>query len=193
MGKPKHINHDAFSIFTNEAIYWIGFLYADGSIRGNEVNLALSIEDLEHLQKFRSFLSSEHKLQTYDRVCKLSFSSTTIVEKLSEHGIVNRKCHICKPPKVLENNPHFWRGVVDGDGTINTAGAVGLTGTYDTCKAFSLFMGDKREPIPYKKSFYVWSLKTKTPKVLYNQGFVQLDRKAVKATVRIDRRFKSES
>ena len=28
----KYLNHEAFDIVTNDAAYWIGFLFADGSV-----------------------------------------------------------------------------------------------------------------------------------------------------------------
>ena len=52
------------SIDTEEKAYWLGFLFADGSVsaRDNQVELSLSSIDRGHLQKFRRFLESKNDL-----------------------------------------------------------------------------------------------------------------------------------
>ena len=65
----KHLNHEAFDIVTNDAAYWIGFLFADGSVikqqkGAPQVQLRLSEVDRGHLEKFRHFLDSTHAIGT---------------------------------------------------------------------------------------------------------------------------------
>ena len=53
------------SIDTEEKAYWLGFLFADGSVsaRDNQVELSLSSIDRGHLQKFRRFLESKNEVK----------------------------------------------------------------------------------------------------------------------------------
>lgn len=60
------LRHDAFDELTPDAAYWIGFLFADGSVFGRGksayVQARLSERDREHLVKLRGFLGSNHKI-----------------------------------------------------------------------------------------------------------------------------------
>jgi intein-encoded DNA endonuclease-like protein len=60
------LRHDAFDELTPDAAYWIGFLFADGSVTGRgksaRVQARLSERDREHLVKLRRFLGSTHTI-----------------------------------------------------------------------------------------------------------------------------------
>ena len=61
----KHVNEDYFEVIdTEEKAYWLGFLYADGSVGTSRytVELALKEEDYEHILKFKEHIESEHKI-----------------------------------------------------------------------------------------------------------------------------------
>ena len=52
MGRRYNCNYDYFKeIDTEDKSYWLGFLYADGSVRKNTntVELSLKGSDIEHL------------------------------------------------------------------------------------------------------------------------------------------------
>ena len=81
----------------------------------------------------------------------LRFTSKHIAEILVAHGIVPRKSLIAKVIG-LENNPHFWRGVFDGDGYFkNKDGKDGdrmvLTGSNDLCAQFEEFIREEYSPM----------------------------------------------
>lgn len=121
-------NEAAFDIITEESAYWIGFLMADGSICDHksgspEIALALSAKDKEHLEQFRSFLQSSHSIVISSRriktgeylVASFRVRSFRLTKALAAFGVVPRKSlttHVIG----LEDNRHFWRGVIDGDG-----------------------------------------------------------------------------
>lgn len=115
-----------FDVITEESAYWIGFLMADGYIskpkegKGNPT-LALKLQsgDLKHIYKFRYFLKSDHPITDDNQglAKRIRINSKQISESLSNYGIVNKKSLIAKV-KLLELDRDFWRGVVDGDGTI---------------------------------------------------------------------------
>lgn len=120
---------------SDNAAYWIGFLMTDGCIadpRGkNEsptIKLQLAAKDESHIESFRSFLRAEHPIQTTgsSKYAKsfnsgpakvFSIRSKSLVRQLATYGVVPRKTHIAKVVG-LELNPHFWRGCIDGDGSI---------------------------------------------------------------------------
>lgn len=158
------INHpvreDAFdSAETDpEAAYWVGFLMADGAVikKGTSFSTALSLKrnDRDHIEKFRSFLGSAVKIVDEsapsgfggEGTSRLAVGSRHIAMALSRYGVVaNKTMTACV--RVLEMNRHFWRGCVDGDGTLgvysNTWGRVpviGLCGAKPLMTQFSEFV-----------------------------------------------------
>lgn len=122
-------DNDVFeNIDTEEKVYWLGFLYADGSMRYDRkmIELGLSVKDEGHLYKFRSFLNSKHKISHRDnklgKSCRISISDIKLYDDLVKQG--------CKPKKSLtltfptekqvskHLHRHFIRGYFDGDGSI---------------------------------------------------------------------------
>jgi hypothetical protein len=107
-----------------EARYWIGMLITDGGITTNanrgtpRITLSLKGTDAEHVERFRDFLKTTHPLY-YDgvRAVTLQVSSLRLTQALAYYGVVPRKSH-CARVRDLENDPHFWRGVIDGDGCL---------------------------------------------------------------------------
>lgn len=122
----KSVNHNVFKEINQYSAYWIGFLMADGSILypkdrpTPELSLQLSLKDKNHVKKFKDFLNAENKIvKSKNRAsCKITIASQEIVETLKKYGIKPNKTFTAKVNK-LENNQHFWRGVVDGDGSIH--------------------------------------------------------------------------
>jgi len=127
------LNEAAFDTITEESAYWIGFLMADGCVhlKGEKkhpwVSLGLAEHDRGHIVKFRDFLGSTHKIDTITqkggfkpgcRMSRFSVGSRKLTERLAFYGIVPRKTHIAQVMGGLENNRHFWRGFIDGDGHI---------------------------------------------------------------------------
>lgn len=120
-----------FTAFNNpltpEARYWLGFLLSDGYLCGNKVNIRLGLLDRVHLDKFLKFLKSESKvyiLENQDTTfgkaeyALVSIKSTPLVQRLRGLGIEYRKSLTAKPLLGLEKDPDFWRGVIDGDGSL---------------------------------------------------------------------------
>ena len=132
------VNHSAFCIVTDESAYWAGFLMADGCISGRskkapQIILSLAVTDIDHVLRFRAFLRSDHKITVQDRrtnpaglsinskdTARVAVVSQLMASDLARFGIVPRKTHIAEAVE-LQNNKHFWRGMVDGDGCINTS------------------------------------------------------------------------
>lgn len=120
------------SIDNEESAYWLGFLYADGNISstGNRLEVRLSIKDLSHLEKFRSFLKLTTEIRTGicngNGFCHLSIRNKHLWNTLNNLGCHPRKSLIIKFPKlnIFKGNIkklilHFIRGYVDGDGCLS--------------------------------------------------------------------------
>jgi intein-encoded DNA endonuclease-like protein len=119
-------------IDTEEKAYWLGFLYADGSISYKTnfptryvCELTLQKQDLEHIQKFKDFLKTEQKIEYREKVqaYRLMISSKYMVESLIDKGCIPKKSLVLKFPTKEQVPEHlqkaFIRGYFDGDGCLS--------------------------------------------------------------------------
>ena len=122
------------NINTEEKAYWLGFLYADGSVSStsNNVEISLKGEDIEHLNKYKQFLkhSSEVKIgiskcagKTFSR-CRFCVTDKYFKKRLTELGCIpNKSLTLSFPDLSIFSLPElvypFIRGYVDGDGCIS--------------------------------------------------------------------------
>lgn len=126
------INDHALDVLTPEALYWIGFMYADGHIPKDRprISLTLSVEDKSHLTKFAKFFGENipitHTVKkgmasngyVSNDAFRVQFSSKALHQKLLDLGFTNRKTWDITPHYLLKYSRDFWRGVVDGDGCL---------------------------------------------------------------------------
>ncbi len=124
------------NIDTEEKAYWLGFIYADGSVDNRHKKLKVTLSDLDknHLLKLQKFLGHDKPLYTYkektfnfnsDYMCKpqveLSVYSVELFNSLQTFGIIpNKTYNFCLDISSIPNNlhKHFWRGIIDGDGCL---------------------------------------------------------------------------
>lgn len=116
----------------DEAAYWTGMMMSDGCISDTQhstwIILTLGERDAEHVEKFRTFMGSPNKITEVPptptltcptrgagRSCRVA--SKKMAADLARYGVVPRKSKIAEV-KRLEANRHFWRGVIDGDGSL---------------------------------------------------------------------------
>lgn len=125
------LNEQAFDDLSNEeAAYHLGYIYADGGISKESLVVGLSIKDLSHLERLKSFLRYEAPIELYkaktpkgglNDYCRLSVHSKLLIAKLRGLGIIKKRPNFSlllnQLPK--ESYRHFIRGVVDGDGTLD--------------------------------------------------------------------------
>jgi intein-encoded DNA endonuclease-like protein len=119
------------NIDSEEKAYWLGFLYADGSITYNinqkryVVEIGLSIKDINHLINFKKFINTDKDIEIKDdgKTCRISVNSKKICEDLIKLGCIPKKSLILKFPNKNQVNKkfirHFIRGYFDGDGCIS--------------------------------------------------------------------------
>jgi hypothetical protein len=146
----RGVNHNLFkSIETEEQAYWLGFLFADGSVnkRNSVIELSLKAGDYEHLVKFKSFVKAKNKIYVDEVRCRYLFSSPRIKDQLITLGCTPQKSLTLKfpdrnrIPKDLMR--HFLRGYFDGDGCLSYNKRYGkihpqcsVLGTLDFLKEF---------------------------------------------------------
>lgn len=167
--KRKHrLNENVFDVIdTEEKAYWLGFIVADGAtcytttyyknnLKPNRFYINLSIKDINHLEKLKSFLSTESNIETYipkgtyskKEMCKLIVNSTTLCKGLWKYGIVPAKTGIEQFPKIQQVPDtlmkHFIRGFFDGDGSIykhsDTRSCIQFTGNYSMLSDLKHFL-----------------------------------------------------
>lgn len=168
MSKYKY-NKDYFSkIDAPDKAYWLGFLYADGSInryyqneklKSMTLELGLSYKDKEHLEKFKKSLdtnipifekTNRLKGKEYKSV-RIQLNNTKICYDLCDLGCTPSKTYDIKfptydivPKKFMRD---FIRGFFDGDGCISISEMNGkphivttITGVEDMLKSISDFL-----------------------------------------------------
>jgi hypothetical protein len=199
----KHLNHEAFDIVINDAAYWIGFLFADGSVIQQQkgaplVQLRLSEIDRAQLENFRQFLDSTHAISTsppgnfggYQSRASVRYivSSRRLGERLLELGRYEGQI-----AAELVDSRHFWRGVVDGDGSIYTLKTgyygISLVGSRRLLDAFLGFLRERnlsgRMTVSPHKSIYAVSTAGHLAELiideLYRNATTALARKAAAA------------
>ena len=193
--RTHSLDENAFFNVNNESAYWAGFLLADGNMHKSKqsswlIQVALKKSDQKHLEKLRCFLKSSHSIINDRGNCRFSFSSYKIWTDLLKFGLRERKSGLEKAGDCIKSNPHFWRGVVDGDGSIyeNKHGKwkLSLVGSSALLKQFSQFVFNAGLPLcSVQKHKSIWqvtyaqSSAYKVGLLLYD-GSVALDRKQSK-------------
>ncbi len=195
------LDENVFEIINEESAYWIGFLMADGYITRNCVGLGLCVGDVDHLKKFISFLKSNHpyrirpiqdnpKIKNASPQVSIEINSTKIIDDLAKYGIIKNKSAIAKVIG-LENNRDFWRGVIDGDGSLfysrgypvlDLCGSYALVSQFkDYC--FNIIKQNMPQVIKYKHSSCCFHFRFTGNKAqyiinnLYENASVYLERK----------------
>lgn len=125
-----------FSKYTKESAYWAGFIMADGCITNKSplynIQITLSINDKNHLQKFAKIVDFKGSLYEYKKgnsvVIRLS-GKQVINDLLDKYGITERKSLTAQFPKNLPKSlcSHFIRGYFDGDGCIYVGNSVSIS------------------------------------------------------------------
>ncbi len=133
----KPLNHAAFAEVTPESAYWAGFLMADGCVHRPQqgqarIGVDLAVRDRDHLEKLRIFLGSGRTISMVHQgprtvrgrflagttAALFTVCSNSIADDLARFGIVPNKTHRERVVG-LEVDRDFWRGCVDGDGSIH--------------------------------------------------------------------------
>ena len=130
----KHsYNLNLFSNIDNElSAYWLGFLYADGSLgmKRPQIEVTLKSSDAKHIEKLRDLLCItlpivHRSVRLGDKIyqaVRIGFSSAVIHAQLIRLGCTPKKSLTLafpseeQVPRNMHN--HFIRGYFDGDGSV---------------------------------------------------------------------------
>lgn len=127
------INEKFWDADTEGMKYWLGFSMADGSVadrgkRGLAFKLSVSECDGSHIEKFKNATSSSYpvvaqKLDKNPRSGSKAMVSTSVFSRAFceggiRVGIVPRKTYSADVSSDYWNDVSFWRGAVDGDGSV---------------------------------------------------------------------------
>lgn len=127
---PKFLDTYFLDINTEYKAYFLGFIYADGSICTTKTNTCVFQFELQEQDKYIiEFLLKElnyplERLKTYKRnnrnpTSKVSIVSKVFTDSLESYGIVPQKSFNSNIPTIPPNLfKHFLRGLFDGDGSI---------------------------------------------------------------------------
>lgn len=130
-----NFNENVFdSIDTEEKAYWLGFIFADGTISSSplreeaktqyQFELSLSAKDVSHLEKFAKFIEYKQKIFCDNVRCRLNVYSKHLWQVLNVNGCTPQKSLTLKFPRIelfksKELIRHFIRGYWDGDGCLS--------------------------------------------------------------------------
>ena len=144
---------EAFSKPTAAALYWAGFLMADGSIvrRQGEpaIDCRLALRDIDHIRALCDFVGRgkpiTHKAKGQAPLVGWRVISEPMAGDLARWGIVPVKGRLddTAPKGEARLSIDFWRGMIDGDGSIGMSGRspqVQLTGRRGISEAFIEFV-----------------------------------------------------
>ena len=118
---------------TEAEAYWLGFLFTDGCISGDKIVINLAGVDAGHLTKLADFFGSPRRPRLWSKVretpkgerverryATFTLTSFVIAGHLTGLGLHPDKTWNVRPwsgpPELMR---HFWRGCVDGDGSIH--------------------------------------------------------------------------
>ncbi len=146
---------ECFARPTPRALYWAGFLMADGTIieTKGEATIAcrLATKDRKHVEALATFVGRGEAVyrrpyrKEHGPIYTWYVYSDLIADDLARWGIVPRKGRIddIAPKGAALDSVDFWRGVIDGDGSLTWSGKspqIRLTGRRGICEAFVAFV-----------------------------------------------------
>jgi len=129
------VNEEFFNrIDTEEKAYIVGFIAADGCLTNGALNIVLKGSDDLHLHKILKAMSSTHpvkiskvkderkKFKNLCKRCSVGIGNQILYASLKNLGLTENKTFTVKPIEGIPKEflKDFWRGVIDGDGSIIT-------------------------------------------------------------------------
>lgn len=120
--KRRRIIHD-FKEETKESCYWAGFIFGDGCLNKNKLQICLSNLDggynLQHLQKFSNYVFGTDNVNKYDSTIHIQVNSNEIANNLRKYGITENKTYNSELILPRRHKLDFIRGFFDADGWIS--------------------------------------------------------------------------
>lgn len=217
-GRTVFFNEDYFDIIDNEhKAYWLGFLFADGSLSKsdpkvsgyNRLSLSLSDKDLCHVQAFATAIEMpsdqvkiSHNYKDINNIAYVHCNSLKMCNNLIRLGYTIYKTNRQHIPQINDNYiNHFIRGYFDADGCV---WGTFSNGAFEICSSSPILLEIKQKLIdscnlPNNKVYYCknsitikWGGRIQALKIfryLYDNATIYLERKHQKF---VNRCFRSE-
>lgn len=165
--------------------YWLGLLFADGTVLPKHNRVSLGMKDVNHVIQYNSDLKSINKVSCLiqnDKPYAISQNTSKyLVNSLANLGCVANKTYqeLSIPNIDVVFIPHFIRGFFDGDGCISINGEFCIT-----CSSSQL-LDQINQQLPVNCNLYkrknksYFDLKTKGMKKLrkiYNYLYLDANR-----------------
>lgn len=125
---------------SSEEEYFLGLIITDGCISGNRLSLSLKKEDIHMLESFANFLGNKVKVKNYfhkkhnKKQYYVAVRSKILCDNLKKLAIFNNKSFELKLNIPLTFN--ILRGIIDGDGHINTKTLSGRVSVFGNSLVF---------------------------------------------------------
>lgn len=192
--KRHTINTSAFENLTEEDVYWLGFLWADGYVQNTDSNKTIDLEitDLDHAEKFKDFIGA-NKISTRIRnnslTYRVSVSSKILVERLYSLGFNLKDRRIEFPNIPKDKLAIFIRGYFDGDGHIRIKDSrfegIDISGRIEfitlVYETFPLFCRIENHSTHSARIYTTKSCGKEFLNLIYKEANVYLNRKYVSA------------
>lgn len=198
IGRPPTyaVRSGFFDAITPDSAYVVGLLQADGSNQCDRgiVCITLKLSDAPILDRLSSLFGGGRPLR-YDGHGnpKLMVQNRALSDGLAQWGVISPKTHTASTHPALLGHRDYWRGVIDGDGSL-CVGADGrrflaLVGSRSICDQWLAFAqtngcGARVSVRPHKRIFSVHLSgkdATHLAGVLYGDARIALARKAAVA------------
>lgn len=115
----RRINERFFDSWSVESAWSLGWLWSDGNLaeQNGLKKIVFSSNDVEILEKIKSFMNSEHKINWNH----LQFSNRYMIRRLESLGLTQRKSLTISMPRELDSAflRDFIRGYFEGDGSVS--------------------------------------------------------------------------
>lgn len=145
-----HVDEGFFDvILSEEQAYVLGFFSADGCVKSdNCISFEVANTDAQILQDIAQAMKWKGKVSINNEAGRgtLQIKSKRLHDALLKKGFVEGKKSVtCVPVRVDENlERHFWRGVIDGDGSLPDLSTgrelLCMVGTKEVCQGFKDFL-----------------------------------------------------
>ena len=146
------LDHSVFENKSEDLMYWLGFIASDGNIHDNCLNITAHSDDAYHLQSFLDFCKSTHLVRSNknENTHRVDIRNRKLANILIELGITKNKSLTFSPTKEMCESTSFWRGMVDGDGSIHITKKGNLSmylcgGSIDCIQAFEKWVKSKTD------------------------------------------------
>jgi len=117
------VNEDFFATWSSDMAYILGLICADGNISSssNSISIVLHKNDSYLISEVYEAMNSTHKVRFNANMAIFNINNMILYKDLLKLGVTPNKSKTLKCPNVPQDFiPDFFRGVMDGDGSVDS-------------------------------------------------------------------------